>query len=104
MKESIYVAVRSDLTPEQQAVQACHACSLSGHHFGVTEQTHLVLLSVPNKSELNKLHETLLNNGIGVSIFHEPDYDIGHSALATQPLSPAHRKLFKKYKLLRFGK
>lgn len=103
MKESIYVAVRSDLSPEQQAVQACHASSLSGHKFGVSESTHLVLLSVPNKEALSALHEKLLDHGIGVSLFYEPDNDMGHSALATQPLTCSHRKLFKNLKLLRFG-
>ena len=99
-----HVVVRQDLSPEQQMVQAIHAAASATAEFGgLTSDTRLVLLSVRNQDELQHLACQLNEKSIPFHMFHEPDYGVGFSALATPPDTMKNRKAFKKLSLWRFN-
>lgn len=84
-KRYIYVIVRSDLSVPQQLVQACHASCMAGEAFG-NSQSSMVLLSVDSEKELKEIGDELDVRDIAFKMFFEPDWNTGHSALATEAL------------------
>lgn len=101
-KPYVYVLVRGDLPLEQQMVQSNHAALEAGFRFSKPEETaSLVMLSVPDKPALLAAAERLAGHGIDHHLFFEPDWEMGHSALATRPVFGAERKLMKRYPLFR---
>ena len=60
----------------------------------------LVLLTVDNESALAALHETLSDQGITCSLFHEEDMGGQLTALATAPVEQSQRKLFRDLPML----
>jgi peptidyl-tRNA hydrolase len=99
----LYIIVRSDLSPGLQAAQACHALRLFTEEHPeedkkwYTESNNLVLLQVPNETELLALKERAEADGIPASLFREPDVDNEATALA---LGPEGRKLLCNLPLL----
>jgi len=91
-----------DLSHPQQVVQACHAsleaarCFLP---FG-TEHPNVIVLGLPDEPALQLCLHELARHHVRHHPFHEPD--IGHqlTAIATEPLSPACKRWFRKYRLL----
>ena len=82
----VYVIVRKDIPMEQQVVQVAHATLECGFKFNRPDKVcHIVVLEVANSDELMKASEQLLFKDINYTMFYEPDYDIGYSALATEP-------------------
>jgi hypothetical protein len=97
----VYVLIRTDIPLAQQLVQSNHAALQAGFDFKKPEAiSRLIVLSVPSKTALLAAATQLEMCGIGHHLFFEPDFEIGYSALATQPLY--HRKdrdCLKKYPL-----
>lgn len=93
-KHTLYVLVRKDISLAQQLVQTGHAAAEAGKQF--YRQAHgiasLIVLSVPDKAALLKAHKHLEGKGLRTALFFEPDFNIGHSALATEPLPTEQRK------------
>lgn len=86
-----YVLVRTDLSVEQQMVQAIHAAmAAAAGPQGVPSETRLALLAVPDQDALLDHASRLHQAGVPFHLFEEPDHGIGASALATQP-GPALR-------------
>ena len=78
------------ITIAQQLVQSNHATfamasALSRSIDGDTPS--IVLIGVPNKKALERVIDKLINNRIDFSDFHEPDYDLGLTAVATVPVN-----------------
>lgn len=71
-------------------VQACHACQEAGARFGCPSETHLVVVSVPNEQSLLEIAGNMRGHGIDHTLFFEPDYDTGHTAVCTEP--DVHRR------------
>lgn len=96
-----YVFIRTDLPIEQQIVQACHAALEAGHSFEriSNEPSSLIMLQVPNKEKLEVAMARTVERGIRCEPFHEPDWDYGLTAFATEPITVDQRKVFNKYKL-----
>lgn len=86
--------MRTDIPLPAQAVQACHAALERP-----TQSTHLVLFAIKNEQELFKTKDMLINNGIDYSMFYEPDFDMGYTAIATEPIHEADKRIFKRYRL-----
>lgn len=88
MKPYIYVLVREDISLEQQLVQACHAASEAGASFnGCIRNSSLIVCTVPDRAALLAARERLARYGIQTEMFFEPSWEMGHSALATQPIT-----------------
>lgn len=96
-----YVVVRTDLSLEQQLVQAVHASMGAAARFGDPPHNHVALLAVPDRAALERAAEDLTLAGIPFHIFFEPDDDAGWTALATQPLTRREGRLFRNTPLWR---
>lgn len=99
-----YVFVRTDISIEQQLVQSAHAALEAGKQFNESKAiSSIVMIAAKNKDELHKIANRLEQNGILFNMFHEPDFGMGDSALATEPICcPDKRKVLKKYQLYKF--
>ena len=100
----LYVLVRQDISPEQQLVQASHAAFEAGLRFyGADSPTSsLIALTVPHQKALLRAQRKLTALGIRTFTFFEPDFGMGESALATEPLMGAQRAPLRGYPLLTF--
>lgn len=61
--------------------------------------SHMVLCSIENEEELDKLGAYLKRHNIAYHMFYEPDFETGYTAICTEPIYNEQRKLFKKFKL-----
>ena len=99
----IYIITRKDLTFPQKAVQSSHAAIEAANAFydpKVVDHPHLVLSELPSELHLLKLVDKLSLEGLRFIIWREPDLN-EITAIATEPIFGAKRKLFKKLQLLR---
>lgn len=88
MKPYIYVLVREDIPLEQQLVQACHAASEAGASFNAQlRNSSLIVCTVPDREALLAARARLARYGIRNEMFFEPSWEMGHSALATEPIT-----------------
>ncbi|MEM9347587.1 MAG: peptidyl-tRNA hydrolase [Planctomycetota bacterium] len=101
----MYVLVRTDLPPAQQAVQSCHASIEAARQFLEPDahHPHLVVCGVRGEEALHQARDRLEALGIRCCAFVEPDRDHEVTALATEPLSGGRRRLLRRFKLLRPG-
>lgn len=91
----VYVLVRTDLSPAQQGVQACHASMAAIAAFGgLTDDTRLAMLAVDGPQALNAWIERLELKGLDFKAFWEPDHHTGWSALATAPIDRRQGRVF----------
>lgn len=98
-----YVVVRSDLDPAQKVVQSCHAIQeVTMEHPEIHKNTHMIVLQVPSQADLMKIEQHLKRyKTIKFHTFHEPDNNIGFTALATAPITNRYlRNFFAGYQLL----
>ncbi|MBK3779830.1 hypothetical protein G3A43_06155 [Paraburkholderia aspalathi] len=102
-KPYVYVLIREDISLEQKLVQASHAALEAGFRFEKPEQTaSLIMLSVPDRNALEAAAKRLTRYGIEHHMFFEPDFEMGHSALATRPIHLSkERHRMRKYPLFR---
>lgn len=99
MTSYLYVLVRQDLPPSQQAVQACHE---AGNQFPWAGDTpHLVLVGVPNEDAL-KTWTALVGTGYNCTPFREPDLDNALTAVAFSGVTGDRRRLFANLPLVKF--
>lgn len=94
--------VRTDIPKEYQMVQACHACFEMGLNVDSKpmQVSHMVLCSIVNEEELDKLGFYLDKHNIRYHKFYEPDFGpLGNTSICTEPIYGEQRKLFKKFKL-----
>ena len=101
MTSYIYTFIRSNIPPEQRIVQIGHACYEAGKMFkdklGIS---NLILLEAKNEKDLLNIAKKLDTRGIDFYIFHEPDDNMGYSAICTRPVvSEKERSFFKKWDL-----
>lgn len=97
-----YVFVRTDIPSEAQIVQAGHACLEAGFDFPRPNGTcHMVLIGVPSEEKLVNTARYLEDHEIAHRMFHEPDYGMGFSAIATEPIHGDRRKPLRKFQLLK---
>lgn len=103
MKPYTYVLVREDIPLAQQMVQACHAALEAGFAFDAPAVTSsLIVLTVPNREALLAARERLERYGIRSELFFEPDWQMGYSALATEPIAERKKRFaLSKYPLFR---
>ena len=101
MTSYIYTFIRKDISPEQRIVQIGHACYEAGKMFddeyGIS---NLVLLEAEDEKDLMNIAKKLDIRGIDFYIFHEPDFNMGYSAICTRPIvCDRERNFFKRWDL-----
>jgi hypothetical protein len=82
----IYTFIRKDLSPEQRIIQIGHACFEAGKRFGDSEIQNLVLLEAKDQNDLKQIAWMLECRNIEFYMFHEPDFNMGFSAICTKPI------------------
>jgi len=99
------VLVCGDLSLPQQMCQAVHAAHESGIHL--TEKSNgissVVICSVPDEAELLKAEYKLKMSGIRTVTFREPDLGDRATALSTEHINQAARKVLSRYPLWKGG-
>ncbi len=102
-KPYVYVLIRTDISLEQQIVQASHAAVEAGFRFQppADDTASLIVCAVPDQQALERAARELQLRNIEHHMFFEPDFDMGHSALATRPIYGDERKAMRKYPLYR---
>lgn len=100
----IYILIRTDLTPEQQCVQSCHAAIETARHNidKYLEHPSVIICSIKNEDKLSSMKEFLQSNNIGFREFREPDIGNQLTAIATEVLYGDQRKHMRKFQLLKF--
>lgn len=105
MKPYVYIVVRKDIKPEYYAPQLCHAALEAGYSNKRPEiTTHLVLLEVYNKQELDMVALALEEENIKFESFYEGFGKLGHTALATEPIAKPTDGVLCGIPLFRFEK
>ena len=95
--QKLRVVTRRDLTPSQQAVQACHAAIDFQHEHPEdsrvwqTKSNYLALLTVADEDALIKLITKAILLGIKHTIFREPDLGNVITAVAFEPTDAARK-------------
>ncbi len=86
-------------------VQSCHAAQESGLNFPnpTNETNSLIVLTVKSQAQLEKAYREIESHGIKLVKFHEPDWDYGFTAFASEPVYQDQRVSFKKYRLFTVG-
>ncbi len=105
MKPYTYVLVRQDIPLEQQMVQACHAALEAGFAFDAPAVTSsLIVCTVPDLDALLAARERLNRYSIRSEMFFEPSWDMGYSALASEPILERKKRFaLNTYPLFRAG-
>lgn len=100
----IYTFIREDISPEQKIVQIGHACHEAGKRASTDRDiSSLILLSSRDQEDLERIAMKLDSRGIKFYMFHEPDNNMGFSAICTEPIyDSAIRSFFRKWDLFRF--
>jgi hypothetical protein len=96
--------VRQDIPLSQQLVQAGHAifamCSLSPHGEG---SPNIIVIGMPDLNGLLRVAQKLKREQIPHHDWHEPDGDLGFTAIATFPLHVREREPLANYRLWRYS-
>lgn len=102
--EYIYIFVRQDLSPEQQAVQAAHVTLVLGNKLKRDDVSELyfTLIGIPRLIDFKEVAKELKEHGTKYEVFYEPDQGSTLTAIATHPIPKSRRGNLLKYKLLRF--
>lgn len=103
MKPYVYIVVRKDIKQEYLAPQLCHAALGAGYSFDRPEiTTHLVLLQVDTKMELDMVAQGLQAEGVPFEEFYEGFGNMGLTALATAPMPKPAIGWLRELKLFSF--
>lgn len=97
----VYLFVRQDIRLEQQLVQASHAALTLGSTTPIQGIPNLILIGVPSQMDLLTLEWRLSSHGIRFITFEEPDFNLGLTAIATEPLDAKRKKALAEYRLWR---
>lgn len=95
--------VRTDMSVEQQLVQASHAALSAGirdRNTNPQEHCSLVVYQADDEQELLELQKEVENMGFKTTIFFEPYKSTGNTAFITEQLGSEEKIKFKKYSLL----
>lgn len=81
-------------------MQAAHATFECGKTFPRSPTIDsLIVIGVPDEESLLATHRYVMQHGIGAVLFREPDLNDQATALCTEAIEPARKRLFRRYKL-----
>lgn len=90
-RKDLYVIVRSDLSPGQQAVQAMHAYQRFHSKYPeiiqkwVEESNHISFLVVKNEAQLKSLESRITKAERKYAFFNEPDLELSLTGICLEP-------------------
>jgi hypothetical protein len=85
-----------------QIIQAAHATQEITKEIEHPERTcHFILFEAKDEQHLKDIKCKLDARDIKSHMFHEPDYDTGYTAIATEPIYGDDRKFFRKFKMFK---
>jgi predicted transcriptional regulator YdeE len=93
------VIVRKDIPVADQIVQVGHAAQSAAREFEYQDNTHMVVLQVPDGQALTEAMVHIERHEIKYAKFHEPDEDMGYTALCTEAITGNSRHCMRKFKL-----
>lgn len=99
----VYIFVRQDIPVAQQLVQSNHATLKMGSLYGYEGTPNIVLIGVANKEELAAVAGRCTEYQIPHHVWYEPDFDYGHTAIATAAIRGEKRQAFADYELWKFA-
>lgn len=65
----------------------------------VRDTPNIVAIGVPDQRSLDRVKAKLHNAGVGYVCWEEPDYDLGFTAICTQPLTREEKQFLANYRL-----
>jgi hypothetical protein len=90
--------VRTDIPLADQIVQVGDVCLEAGRRFAQpSDSCHLIVLRVSSKNFLREAALRLEIAGIRYVMFYEPDDELGHTAICTEPVRREFRREFRRY-------
>lgn len=95
-----YVIVRNDLTTSQKAVQGTHASIEMSRYTEINEHPSVIYLLVKNEKKLKSVISELIDKGIDLFVFREPDLGNELTSLCTVPLNEKDRSNLKRFMLM----
>lgn len=96
--------MRQDIPIEHQLVQSNHATYQMATLYRPDEYVpNLVFIGVPDVAALQRVQAKLRAHGLPHYAWHEPDNDMGFTAIATAALDDEQRAVLKNYRLYRFN-
>ena len=84
-------------------MQVGHVCYEAGLKFKADPDTYLVLCQVASEEDLLEAEMRLNDAGIETHKFHEPDDNLGFTAICSHPVCGEQRKLFRKFRSWRLS-
>jgi len=96
----MYIFLRKDIDSTYQIIQAGHALFEHAHTLNEkpSDISSFCLLEAKDEDDLEKIASELEMKNINFTMFHEPDYDTGYTAIAAGPIYGNERKKFRKYR------
>lgn len=91
--------VRQDIPIEHQIVQSCHAALTMGSQVIVDGIPNIVLIGVPSLKSLERVQAKLDSHGIEYRAWTEPDFNLGFTSIATEPLTKEQKTPLANYRL-----
>ena len=87
MKPYVYIVIRKDIKPCYYAPQIAHAALEAGYQSEEPDDiTHIVVLQVADKDDLERVAQGLSMEEVPFVEFHEQYKSMGFTALATLPM------------------
>lgn len=103
MNPYVYIVIRKDIKPENYAPQIAHAALESGYQAEEPDNTtHIVVLQVEDKMELEMIAHGLLAEEIPFEEFHEGFANMGLTALATLPTKKLENSCMRSLELFSY--
>lgn len=103
MKPYVYIVVRKDIKACNYAPQIAHAALEAGYQAEEPDNTtHMVILQVADKQELEMVAIGLLGEQIPFEEFHEGFANMGLTSLATLPTEKLEIEWLKKLDLFNY--
>lgn len=94
----VFIFVRQDISIPQQLVQSNHATISMTSLQPVEGTPNLVLIGVPDVHALELVSGELSFHDIDHYCWHEPDWDMGFTAICTQPMTKEQKEFLSGYR------
>lgn len=106
-KQYAFFFVRQDMSPEYQLIQNSHVALKLGVELAKeninSDDLYFACIGTENLDSLMEIYTDLLNRGVHVVPFYEPDLRNELTAIATFPISASEKGFLKNHRKLTFN-